>query len=210
MKMTNRKFSISIFTVLFMMIGISIDAQDLATFQAKACVACHGQKAEGNMLLQAPSLRGLHKEYIMRQLNNFKSGARGAHKEDVNGITMSANAKVLSDGDIEKLATELSALSPLKNASTVAGSPHEGKEKFVTCQACHGADLKGNVQLNAPPLIGLQDWYIVNQLKKFQKSIRASSPETDPIGFTMNAFSNMLANESEIRNVAAYIVSVSK
>ena len=52
------------------------------------CQTCHGPKGEGNKALNAPKLINQQDLYIVRQLNNFKAGLRGAHPKDVYGIQM--------------------------------------------------------------------------------------------------------------------------
>ncbi len=61
------------------------------------CAACHGAAGEGNAALNAPSLSIQQDWYIVRQLENFKSGARGAHADDAFGAQMRPMAMMLAD-----------------------------------------------------------------------------------------------------------------
>ena len=61
------------------------------------CGACHGQKAEGMLALNAPALNGLESWYIVRQLTNFKQGIRGSNPKDTYGIQMAPMAQTLPD-----------------------------------------------------------------------------------------------------------------
>jgi len=61
------------------------------------CAACHGQKGEGNKALNAPRLLDQQDWYMIRQIQNFRSGARGAHPDDTYGAQMVPMAKVLAD-----------------------------------------------------------------------------------------------------------------
>ena len=61
------------------------------------CAACHGAQAEGNPALNAPKLSGQGDWYLKRQLQQFKSGARGAHEKDVFGKMMAPMAATLAD-----------------------------------------------------------------------------------------------------------------
>jgi cytochrome c553 len=63
--------------------------------KASMCLGCHGSAAEGNG--QIPRLAGQHPEYIQRQLNYFKTGARKSGH-------MEAIAASLTDADIKELA----------------------------------------------------------------------------------------------------------
>jgi cytochrome c oxidase subunit 2 len=61
------------------------------------CAACHGPAGEGNQALNAPRLAGLNDWYQVRQLQDFKSGARGRHPEDSFGAQMAPMAGILPD-----------------------------------------------------------------------------------------------------------------
>lgn len=52
------------------------------------CAACHGADGLGKEELNAPALKGQHDEYLVRQLNNFRQGLRGAHADDTYGAQM--------------------------------------------------------------------------------------------------------------------------
>ncbi len=61
------------------------------------CSACHGPDGGGNEALKAPRLAGQADWYLLAQLAKFRSGARGAHKDDVTGAQMRAMASTLVD-----------------------------------------------------------------------------------------------------------------
>jgi cytochrome c oxidase subunit 2 len=61
------------------------------------CGTCHGDKGQGNQGLNAPRLAGQHDWYIKRQLENFKQGIRGRHKQDRFGVQMLLMSKILQD-----------------------------------------------------------------------------------------------------------------
>lgn len=60
------------------------------------CAACHGQKAEGNAQLNAPRLAGQNDWYLVRQLDAFKKGLRGAQPQDTFGAQMKPMAATLA------------------------------------------------------------------------------------------------------------------
>jgi cytochrome c oxidase subunit 2 len=60
------------------------------------CVACHGQKGEGNQQLNSPRLAGQNDWYMVRQLDAFKKGLRGAKPEDTYGAQMKPMAATLT------------------------------------------------------------------------------------------------------------------
>ncbi|QPK64789.1 cytochrome c [Methylomonas sp. LL1] len=69
--------------------------------KAAMCMGCHGNTMQGNG--QFPKLAGQHPQYLVKQLNDFKSGERKSGP--MNGM-----AKSLSDDDIKALAEYLSSL----------------------------------------------------------------------------------------------------
>jgi cytochrome c553 len=71
-----------------------------------ACMACHGPTGHGNEPAKFPALRGQQSVYVMKQLNDYASGARPTGP---NGI-MQTVAKRLSADDIRNLASYLQGL----------------------------------------------------------------------------------------------------
>lgn len=66
------------------------------------CQSCHGAKAQGSAGMQAPRLAGQHRDYLKRQLTNFRNGLRGSHPDDKLGQQM----KVIADGLTDDQAIE--------------------------------------------------------------------------------------------------------
>lgn len=71
--------------------------------QLPACIACHGPTGHGNALAGFPLIGGQQADYVIKQLNDYKSGAR-------QNAMMSPIAHKLSDEDIKNLAAYLSGL----------------------------------------------------------------------------------------------------
>lgn len=63
----------------------------------RQCAACHGDGGAGNEALRAPPLAGFSQDYLTRQLQLFRAGARGYHVDDTAGATMRAAVAVLAD-----------------------------------------------------------------------------------------------------------------
>lgn len=61
------------------------------------CTACHGADGKGNESLGAPALAGKDDWYLLAQLQKFKQGLRGAHKDDTRGGQMRPMAAGLDD-----------------------------------------------------------------------------------------------------------------
>jgi cytochrome c553 len=70
------------------------------------CSACHGGKAEGNTMLNAPRLTGQSADYLNRQFQHFRSRVRGGHASDKYGAQMSKITKAIAD---DKLAADIAA-----------------------------------------------------------------------------------------------------
>ena len=82
--------------------GLSVQAaSDAQTRQIGAsCSACHG--TNGHSVGGTPVLAGLKREHFIKQMQDFKSGARAA-------TVMHRHAKGYSDAEIEKLADHFAA-----------------------------------------------------------------------------------------------------
>lgn len=61
------------------------------------CAACHGNKGEGIWATHAPRLAGMSDWYMARQLENFRQGIRGTHRQDFHGAQMRSMARSLKD-----------------------------------------------------------------------------------------------------------------
>lgn len=75
------------------------------------CGACHGVNGEGMEALNAPALAGQEQWYVIRQLQNFKNGIRGANPRDIYGMQMAPMAQILPDDQaIEDVAAYIETL----------------------------------------------------------------------------------------------------
>ena len=63
------------------------------------CAACHGPDGKGNLALGSPDLTVTNDWYLVTQLKNFKSGARGSHPSDSYGMQMRASAGLLANDE---------------------------------------------------------------------------------------------------------------
>ena len=169
------------------------------------CSACHGMQAEGNAALNAPKLSGQGDWYLKRQLQYFKSGARGAHEKDAFGKMMAPMAATLVDGAaIDSVVAYIKTLPDKPAPPTVKMNTSNGQQLYVTCGACHGADGRGIEATNAPRLKGMSDWYMVTQLNNFKHGIRGAHPK-DRYGPQMASMAAMLTSERATNDVVAYI-----
>ena len=76
------------------------------------CSVCHGARGEGNRDFGAPALVGQSDWYLVRQLEKYKSGMRGAAAGDVSGAQMRAAAGILMDAtDIQNVVAYINSLA---------------------------------------------------------------------------------------------------
>jgi cbb3-type cytochrome c oxidase subunit III len=78
------------------------DATNGRNYYNAICSACHGGNGLGNESLGAPRLAGQSTSYLARQFGLFKSGRRGASKDDRPGAQMRAAAALLPDARTER------------------------------------------------------------------------------------------------------------
>jgi cytochrome c553 len=171
----------------------------------KICAPCHGNQGEGKAELGAPAVAGLPEWYIDAQLKKFRAGIRGRHPKDVAGQRMRPLVRTIpKEEDIAIVSKYVAAMKQPDLPRTVFGNVALGEEAYKVCIACHGADGAGNKDLNAPPLRGMHDWYLLTQLKNFKSRVRAGDPTTDPIGSSMTGMAALL-DEEGMKNVVTYI-----
>jgi cytochrome c553 len=174
---------------------------DPAAGQAKSalCATCHG--ADGNSQLAInPKLAGQSASYIVKQLNDYKSGARS-------NATMAAMVASLSDEDMADIAAWYSS-----QEATLQGADPEllelgetlyragNKELSVAaCSACHAPNGKGNAPAGFPSLSGQHQEYTLQQLEYFRSGERAND---------LNAMMRMTVErltDRELQALASYV-----
>ena len=121
------------------------------------------------------------------------------------------------------------------NASALHASEAITPEGLEYCTVCHGSQLKGNANIQAPRLGGLSKWYIERQLNNFKQGIRGAhtgdvtgsemqamtrhltpsdisaiegirgNDQKDTYGQQMKAAVSMVQSDPDAVNLAAYI-----
>lgn len=195
----------AIVIVLSSLMTITSYAADIQAGKSKtaACAGCHG--ADGNSISGTwPSLAGQHASYLIKQLKDYKSGAR------VNA-TMNGMAAILAtDEDIQDVAAyyQSQKLKPVKFDEKLIAKGETIYRGGITeasipaCMSCHGPDGLGNAPATWPVLRGQQPDYIVSQLKLFRDGIRANDA-----GKTMRNVAARMS-DAEMIAVAAYIAGI--
>lgn len=76
------------------------------TRAVSACIACHGPTGEGNKPASFPAIRSQHADYLIKTLNDFKSGARSKNPENM----MYMIAKKMTDEEIKAVSYYISTV----------------------------------------------------------------------------------------------------
>jgi cytochrome c oxidase subunit 2 len=174
------------------------------------CQQCHGPDGAGMEFALAPAIAGLDQWYIEAQLKHFRSGARGTNPDDVGGMRMHPMAQWLRrDEDITAVASYVSSLPKQTPTPLIAGGNAEtGGALYATCAACHGKQGEGDQTKNSPPLRNMSDWYLVSALEKYKAGVRGSNP-ANTNAVLMRGMSNILSDDQAIKDVVAYINTLS-
>lgn len=175
------------------------------------CATCHGQNAEGMKALNAPGLAHQEVWYLERQMNNFRADFRGAHEGDTYGAQMAPMAKTLANEEaVKAVVAYIKTLPGKRPEKTVEGDVSNGKNYYnQICAACHGNNAKGLESLQSPALVGTDDWYLERQTINFMKGIRGMHPK-DTYGSQMHAIAQSIPDEQTVRDVVAYIQTLSE
>lgn len=170
-----------------------------ASFTA-VCAACHG--ADGNSGTPAnPKLAQQHPDYIVKQLQEFKSGKRA------NAI-MSGMVAALSEDDMKNIAawvgskTAKTGFAKDKELVTLGERIYRGgiaDRQIPACSGCHAPNGAG-IPSQYPRLSGQHAEYAVAQLTSFRDGSRKNSLQMTQVAAKMN--------DREIKAVADYIAGL--
>lgn len=157
--------------------------------------------------MNSPKLAGQDSWYLKKQLQLFQIGARGTAVGDSWGMqmaSMSKGAELENDSSLDSLVAYIGEFPDQVPAQTVLGDAERGEELYNTCISCHGKNAEGIEELAGPKLAGQNDWYLVEQIKKYQLGQRGYH-NSDHGGRQMRAMAGVLSNEQEIKDVVSYI-----
>ena len=172
---------------------------------AESCLICHSNQE----MQRGPIIDGLPAWYSKTQLEKFRDGIRGQNPENRSELLMgSARDRFVDDETIRLLSTYIADLPPKPRTKVVRGNAERGQLIYGTCLLCHGTYGQGNERLRSPPLNILEDWYLLDQLRKFASGKRGYNPE-DPYGIQM-AYSLNGFNDRDLKDVVAYIQGFSE
>ncbi len=170
-----------------------------ASFTA-VCAACHG--ADGNSGIAAnPKLSQQHPQYLVKQLQEFKSGKR-------NNAIMKGFATTLSDDDMRNIAYWLTSkpvkpgFAKDKELVALGERIYRGgiaDRQVAACAGCHSPNGAG-MPAQYPRLGGQHADYVATQLTTFRDGGRKNSAQMTMVAAKMN--------DREIKAVADYIAGL--
>ena len=117
------------------------------------CTACHGVLGAGNPAMKAPKISGQMSWYVLRQLELFQQGARGAASGDMQGMQMAAMSRGPQLRDEQALADLVAYIGTFRDQApkpTITGDSEAGKKLYATCASCHGDQGEGIEAMAAP------------------------------------------------------------
>lgn len=176
-----------------------------------SCAACHG--AHGNSIsADFPNLAGQNYNYLLKELEQFRSGVRRATPMTAMVATV---AKAPGDRNLKELAAYFAAQKLDRTSGANASEPKPsralaaaGYRTYVegdsaagvpACAACHMPGGTGNGPMAIPALAGQHAKYIATELRRFASGRRHNSP-----GQVMETIAKRLTDE-QITAVAAYV-----
>jgi cytochrome c553 len=170
-----------------------------ASFTA-VCAACHG--ADGNSGTPVnPKLAQQHPEYLVKQLQEFKSGTR-------NNAVMKGFATALSDDDMRNIAywaaSQKAKTGFAKDKELVALGEkiYRGgisDRQIPACASCHSPTGAG-IPAQYPRLSGQHADYTIAQLTGFRDGVRKNSLQMTQVSAKLN--------DREIKAVSDYIAGL--
>jgi len=175
---------------------------DLAKGEASfaACAACHG--ADGNSSITTnPKLAHQHPEYLVKQLQEFKSGKRA-------NAVMSGMAATLSEDDMKNVAAWLTTkeakhgFAKDKELVALGEKIYKGgiaDRQIAACAGCHSPTGAG-IPSQYPRLSGQHQDYTTAQLTAFRGGVRNNSVQMTMIAAKLN--------DKEIQAVSDYIAGL--
>jgi len=184
-------------------------AKGEATYTA-ACASCHG--ADGNSGSPAyPKLAQQHPDYLVKQLQDFKSGKRA------NAI-MSGMAAGLSDADMKNVSAWLATkqakagFAKEKDLVTLGERIYRGgvaDRQIAACAGCHTPTGAG-IASQYPRLSGQHADYAVAQLNAFRENGNKGAGQQNVGRGNSAQMSGVAAklNDREIKAVSDYIAGL--
>ncbi len=176
------------------------DLEKGAASYGTVCVACHAE--DGNSAIaENPKLAQQHPQYLVKQLEEFKSGKRES-------AIMQGMAAMLEEQDMKNVAAWL-ASKPAKPGEAADKALVALGEKIyrggiadrniAACAGCHSPNGAG-IPAQYPRLSGQHAGYTEAQLKAFRDGVRKNSLQMTGVAAKLN--------DREIKAVSDYIAGL--
>jgi cytochrome c oxidase subunit 2 len=183
--------------------------QETVHFWNNECGTCHGIDGRGIEEIKAPALAGLPDYHVMEQVENFRRGLRaaaaGSGFDPV--AEMHRETLELDDALFRELAMHIASLPANRPAQTLFGHPEAGRQPYQElCAECHGDRAQGDPAKRVPPLHLFNDWYLVEQIRRFRVGLRRPDP-TLAESVRMHAMALRFPTLQEARDIALYVNS---
>ncbi len=139
-------------------------------FRTKTCSTCHGENGNKPLQPDYPEIAGQNVSYLLRQMQDIKSGAR----DNAQSIAMKGVMPLVNDEELVLLAEYINTLPP---APTAGADPEsEGAKLFSqkTCATCHGLDGKTPVLSDYPYIAGHSAAYALRQMQDIKSGARSN------------------------------------
>jgi cytochrome c553 len=172
---------------------------------SERCQECHGADGNGNgQDDRFARLAGQYPAYIVKQLQDFRSGAR---KHDLMGIM----AKSLDEPDLADIAVYYAGRERMHGAPGSGGARPGAARLYAegdpargigACASCHGVQGQGMGGAGFPVIGGQDVKYLQNQLLAWRSGERGNSP-----GGVMNGVAKGLT-DAEIEGLAHYVAEL--
>lgn len=198
---------------------------DIETGKTKSavCAACHGADGSG-INPDWPRLAGQGQAYLLKQLQQFKSGER-------KDMVMAPQAAILSEQDMADLAAYFASQKPkydiVGTAATEAMTEElldkgqalyrggDIKRGITACSACHGPAGRGVEPSLYPAISGQYAKYVAKQLRDFRLGAniheQASTTKPETLVYRENDNSRMMRDnavkltDKDIEALANYV-----
>lgn len=202
--------SVAISLVAIALASPALAAGDATAGRSKAqtCAGCHGM--DGNAAIpNYPKLAGQHASYLLKQLKDFKSGAR-------QDPIMTSQVMNLSEQDMQDLAAYYSqqkvnvGAAPDKQLREMGERIYRGgiETKAVpACMACHAPAGAGNPGAKYPALSGQNSDYVAKTMADFASGTRGGPQAKDSAGKIMHDVAKRMTVD-EIKAVSHYIAGL--
>jgi cytochrome c553 len=171
-----------------------------AALYGQVCVACHAADGNSNTPVN-PKLARQHPEYLVKQLQEFKSGKR-------ENAVMKGFASTMSDADMRNVAYWLASQKATAGVATQKDLVSLGERiyrggipdrQIAACTACHAANGSG-IPAQYPRLSGQHAEYTASQLVAFRDGVRKNNAQMAGVAAKMN--------DREIKAVSDYIAGL--